>query len=85
MSAMTLLVFVNAGRHKVDVQYADTDIKGSPFYPEAYDASKVKVGPIGKAILGQALSFPGMCYLVLTYTYIYLKGENNNEIYKIQR
>ena len=50
-----------SGRHQVLVKYADVDITGSPFFPEAYDVNQVKVGPLGTAIMGQPMTFPGVC------------------------
>ena len=47
------------GRHRIDVKYADANIMGSPFYPEVFDASLVRVGNIPIGIIDQWVYFDG--------------------------
>ena len=43
------------------VQYAETDISGSPFSPEAYNASLIQVSSLQDGIVGQPVTFQGTC------------------------
>ena len=47
------------GRHKVTIRYADVDINGSPFFPEVYDTSLVRVGKIPDGVVGKPVHFDG--------------------------
>ena len=47
------------GRHKLQIQYADSDIQGSPFYPEVYDSSLVQVTASDQGIVGYPVELKG--------------------------
>ena len=47
------------GRHEVRIQYADADIRGSPFYPEVFDPAQVVVGYTEEGIVGQPVEYDG--------------------------
>ena len=49
----------SSGRHTIRAQYANMEISGSPFYPEVYDASLVKVGDITDGTVGDLTTFEG--------------------------
>ena len=47
------------GTHMIHVEYADSDIQGSPFSVEVYDASRVKVGNIPDGTVNQPIRIEG--------------------------
>ena len=47
------------GRHELQIQYADSDIQGSPFYPEVYDSSLVQVTAPDQGIVGYPVELKG--------------------------
>jgi len=49
-----------AGQHVVSVRYADVEIDGSPFYPEAFDPTQVWVSSIPQvAVRDLPVNFEG--------------------------
>ena len=51
---------VEAGQHTIQIEYANMEIRGSPFYPQVYDASLVTVGPIEDGLVGELVQFEGV-------------------------
>ena len=47
------------GPYRIQVQYADVNIQGSPFIAHAYDTSQVRVGSIPDGIVKQPVHFDG--------------------------
>lgn len=41
------------------VKYAEVAISGSPFYPEVFDPSQIRVGKFPQGILGKLFTFDG--------------------------
>lgn len=46
-----------AGRHVVNIKYAEMAITGSPFYPDVYDPCMVRVGQLPQGFVGKLYSF----------------------------
>ncbi|XP_014668916.1 PREDICTED: filamin-A-like [Priapulus caudatus] len=45
------------GPHHLTVSYGGKDVSGSPFVVKAYDPTKILVGPVPNAVLGQPITF----------------------------
>ena len=50
----------------MSIKYADVDITGSPFYPDAYDPGQVKVGSIPQGTVSKPVGFDGQLYCILS-------------------
>lgn len=48
-----------SGRHSVDVMFAGQQVKGSPFYIEVFDVSKIRVDNFYNGNVGEPAGFHG--------------------------
>ena len=54
-----MLYLILTGSYRVDVEYGNIPIPGSPFYCKVYDGSKVKVRDVSDGIVGVKSAFLG--------------------------
>ena len=55
-----------AGTHRLDIEYAEQPVSGSPFFVKAFNPAYVKVHEIKDGVVGQRSTFRGK----KTYLYI---------------
>ena len=60
-NGIQLLNIIFAGRHTIQVYYANMEILGSPFYPDVFDASLVTFTPIKDGTVGEEVHFEVDC------------------------
>lgn len=67
------------GEHKINVNYGQVPVTGSPYSCKVYDVNAIRVKPVDRGIVGHPVTFIGECFCILrNFEFFYFKKKNNN-------